>query len=152
MRSHRLLHTQHRRVPWPTRRRQHRRCPRRIVRLVQCTLLRTRTPLRWRTVPSTTSRNLSSCGRRPRPRQPRQGVTSVSRYDLSAFDNPTAESCVRFERGVLNPPWGANPLPICRTWVSSHLSDGSTKSSMLSSAVFRRVWRRGAVHPQHPTR
>ena len=29
--------------------------------------------------------------------------------DLSIFDSSVAESCVRFERGVLNPPWGAIP-------------------------------------------
>ena len=159
MRPHRLLYYERRGAVRSTRRRQHfcntGRCPRRIVRLVQGTLVRTRTSLSWRRrTSSTTSRNFSSCEWRRRPRQLRQGVSSASAYDLSSFDNPAADSCIRFIRGVLDPPWGAIPLPNRRTRVSAHLasSDGSNKSSMLSPAVLRRrLGRRGVVHPQQPT-
>ena len=152
------LYTKHRRAPQRTGIRHYSCkpsvCLTSIIHLIQRTLAYARTSLSWRTVPWATSRNLSSCGRRPRPRQPRQGVILASWYDMDVFANPAADSCIRFVRDVLDPPWGAITLRKLQAMgvCPPSLRDWSHKSSTLTSAVLdHHVRRRGAIPSHHPT-
>ena len=76
-------------------------------------------------------------------------ATLASEYDLRIFDDSAADFLLKACTVVaIDPPWGAAPLLICRTWGvrPPSLRDESNESSVLSPAVRRRrVARRGDV-------